>query len=253
MTNRRYIVAAISALLVVLLLGCTVGRGEVGQVTPTPTKTPRPVLTATLTPTPTAPPTGTPTPTPTDTPAPPTETSIPPTEAPITAPPTDTPAPPTDTAAPPTNTPRPAATKTPVPPTRTETPVPKVDFRVVQQDLIPKSENTGGLYTIYIRVEDAAGNPLDDLIVWNMVGPAIEARTGDKPLYYHAEILMGAGDYHLEVKGFRSERTKRLTTMRDGISNADLIKAGYCVNEADCETNVKWQHFSWRVIFRRTW
>ena len=33
---------------------------------------------------------------------------------------------------------------------------------MVQQDIVPKVENQGGLYTIYVRVEDAVGN--DDVL-----------------------------------------------------------------------------------------
>jgi hypothetical protein len=151
----------------------------------------------------------------------------------------------------PTDTPRPQPTRTPAPPTNT--PQPQVDFRVAQQDLVPKVENTGGLYTIFIRVEDARGNPLNGLTVWDPDQPEMHTVTGDKPHFYHAEILMGGGDYYLEVKDSRSEVTKRLTTVRSGVSNEDLIKAGYCTAAADCDANVGPQHFSWRVIFHRTW
>ena len=240
-----------SALLVVFLLGCTVGRSGVGLVTPTPTKTPRPVFTATPTATPTPLPTDTPTLTPTNTDLPPTDTSLPPTEAPITAPPKDTPLPPTDTPAPPTNTPRPAATKTPAPPT--QTPAPKIDFRVVEQKLVPKQLNEAGLHSIFIRVVDAAGNPLHGLIVWDPSHPDQQAVTGDKPDPYSAEYQLWSLDaYYLEVKDSKSERTKALSTDRPKISNQDLIEAGYCVDNQDCDQNVHSMHFSWYVTFQRT-
>jgi hypothetical protein len=251
MTNRVLFSNGLIALLVLALLGCTMGREGAARITATPTKTLRPVFTSTYTPTATPLPTDTPlpsdTPAPTNTPAPtdtplPTDTPIPPTEALSTEPPTATPAPPTDT-------PRPAATNTPVPPTNTPKPL---DFRVVKQDLLPKAENVAQLYTIYIRVEDTGGNSLDGLVVWDPSQPEIQTVTGNKPDYYHAEILMGGGDYYLEVKGFNSDRTKRLTTIVTNISHEDLMKAGYCASATEC-SQVGFQHFAWRVIFRRTW
>lgn len=250
-TNRSYIVAGLCALLVVFLLGCTMGRSRVGQVTSTPTKTPRPIFTATYTPTVTPLPTDTPTPTPTDTPVPPTETPLPPSETPVTAPPTDTQAPPTETSAPPTNTPRPAATKTAAPPTNT--PAPQVDFRVVEQKLVPKKLNEAGLHSIFIRVIDAGGNPLHGVTVWDPSHPDQQAVTGDKPDPYSAEYQMWSLDaYYMEVKDARSEKTKALSTDRPKITNQDLIEAGYCVDNQDCDQNVHSMHFSWYVTFQRT-
>lgn len=89
--------------------------------------------------------------------------------------------------------------------------------------------------------------------MWDPNQPETEIVTGDKPGFYHAEILMGAGDYYLEVNGARSERTKRLSTARPSIANEDLIRAGYCTDDADCDANVGFGHYSWRVVFRRTW
>lgn len=262
MRNRVLFFAGLSVLAALALLGCSLGGGQQARITPTPTKTPRPLFTATLTRTLTPLPTHTPVP-PTDTPVPPTDTRLPPTDTP--PPPTSTPVSPTETPAlpadttvpqtatpaPPTATSRPQATRTPAPPTNT--PQPAVDYRVVQQDLVPKAENTGGLYTVFVRVEDAAANAIDGLVVWDPNVPEIQAVTGDKPHFYHGEYLMGGGEYYLEVQGSASERTKRVTTIRSGISNEDLIKAGYCVDNNDCDLNVKAQHFSWRVVFQRTW
>ncbi|MGC9334016.1 MAG: hypothetical protein ACP5JJ_07710 [Anaerolineae bacterium] len=250
MTNRILALIASGALLLGALLGCSIGSQGSARITATPTKTLRPLFTSTSTPTPSPVPTDTPLPT--DTAVPPTDTPLPTeTPSPTLGIPTDTPAPPTDTPTAPANTPQPRPTNTPAPPTNT--PRPSVDYRVVQQDLVPKQENLSGLYTIFVRVETASGNPVDELVIWDPNQPAIQAVTGEKPDYYHAEYLMGGGDYYLEVKDARSEKTKRLTTVRTGISNEDLIKAGYCVNDADCDANVSFQHFSWRVVFRRTW
>lgn len=258
MTKRSLGTAALLVVLAIVLLGCGLLGGDTAQVTAPPTRTLRPLFTSTFTPMPSPLPTDTIPPPATeavasDTP-PPTDTALPTDTATAEVPPTEVP--PTDTQAPPTqvvpsDTPRPRPTNTPAPPTNT--PRPQMDYQVVQQDLVPKQENLGGLYTIYVRVEDAGGNPIGGLVIWDPGQPAIQAVTGEKPGYYHAEYLMGGGDYYLEVKDTRSQKTKRLTTVRTGISNEDLIKAGYCVNDADCDANVGFQHFSWRVVFRRTW
>jgi hypothetical protein len=171
------------------------------------------------------------TPLPSDTPAP-SDTPSPATEAP----------PPSATDRPPSAPPRPAPTTTRALVTNTP-PRPEVDYRVLVQDLVPKAENAAGLYTIYIRVEDASGNPLTGLVVWDPGQPGLQAETGAKADYYHAEILMGGGDYYLEVKDARSERTKRLTTVVTGISHPDLIAAGYCATDAECQA-LGFQHFS---------
>jgi hypothetical protein len=241
-------------LLGVLLLGCTVGRGKVGQVTPTPTKTPRPLFTATWTPTITALPSATPSPTNTTVPtAEPSETPVLPTDTPV--PPTDTPAPATDTQAPtagPTNTPKPAVTRTPAPPTNT--PAPKLDFRVVEQRLISKAENRG-LHSFFIRVIDATGNPLHGLTIWDRTHPdGPQPITGSKPDPYSAEYqFWNYDDYYLEVKDSKSEKTKALSSDRSKISNQDLIAAGYCVDNQDCDQNIHAMDFAWFVTFQRTW
>lgn len=251
MINRRLVVMLLFLVMVVVLLACS-GGGRVAQVTPTATKTPQPTLTPTAAATDTPPPSDTPLPT--DTPPPPTatplssDTPLPPTETAVPA--TDTPSP-TETSAPPTSTPRPAATRTPAPPTKT--PAPAVDFRVVEQKLVPKSLNMAGTHVIMIRVIDAAGNPLHGLTIWDASHPDQEQVTGSKPDPYSAEYFLGNWDAHyLEVKGFKSEKTKALSTDEAKISNADLIAAGYCVDDNDCDLNVHPQHFSWYVTFQRT-
>jgi len=256
MTNKRTIfLSAIIILLVLVLAGCSLGRESTSRTTPTPTKTTRPIFTSTFTPTATPLPTDTPLPTntplpPTDTPLPPTDTLAPPTEVP----PTSTPEPPTDTPEPsaPTDTPRPKPTNTPAPPTNT--PTPQVDFRVVEQRLMPKAENVAQNHMVLIRVEDATGNGLSGKVIWDPDHPDQEAVSGDKPEPYHAEYLFWDYDgYQLEIKGANSEKTKVISTDVYRISLEDLVAAGYCTDINNCNPAELVQHFCWYVTFRRTW
>jgi hypothetical protein len=260
MTNRVLFSIGLIALLLLVLLGCTMGRDGAARITATPTKTLRPLFTSTYTPTATPLPTATrlptDTPLPSDTPAPtntpvptdtplPADSPIPPTEALSTETPTATPAPPTDT-------PRPAATNTPVPPTNT--PKPQVDFRVVEQRLMSKADNEAQRHLILIRVIDALNNPLNSVVVWDPNAPDLEAVTGTKPEPYHAEYLFWNYDgYQLEVKDARSEKTKVLSTDVHKIPIEDLVTAGYCSDVGSCNPGELVQHYSWYVTFQRTW
>ena len=255
MRKRTLFLSALAILLALVLAGCTLGSESASRVTPTPTKTMRPLFTSTLTPAATRTPTSTPLPT--DTPVPPTETPLLPTETvepPTEEPPTDTPLPPTDTPPPivPTDTPKPKPTNTPAPPT--DTPAPQVDYRVVEQRLMPKEENTSGLPIVFIRVEDAGGNALSDRVIWDPNHPEQVAVSGEKPEPYHAEFrfwyLYG---YQFEIKGANSEKTRLLSTDVHKIPVEDLIAAGYCADSANCNPDELVQHFCWYVTFRRTW
>lgn len=259
MRKRILFLTGLMALLALVLLGCSIGGERAADIMPTPTKTMRPLFTSTFTPTATPLPTDT-SPPPTDTPLPPTDTPLPPTESPPTEtliPPTDTPAPPTSTAQP-SDTPRPQATNTPAPPTPTArpsaTPQPQMDFRVVEQRLMSKSENEAQRHMILVRVVDAGNNPLHGVTVWDPGHPEQEVVSGDKPEPYHAEYLFwDYGAYQLEVKGAKSEKTQVLTTEVHLISKEDLVTAGYCTDVANCNQDELVQHFSWFVTFKRTW
>ncbi|HIQ04073.1 MAG TPA: cyclic nucleotide-binding domain-containing protein, partial [Anaerolineae bacterium] len=110
--------------------------------TPWPTNTPIPTDTPTPSPTPTH------TPTPTDTPLP----TATPTNTPI---PTPTPVPPTATPVPPTPKPRQAAAVAAKP---------AVQYRLVTARRLTPCENKGK-HNIYITVHDAAGNPVDGVLI----------------------------------------------------------------------------------------
>jgi hypothetical protein len=108
--------------------------------TPWPTETPLPTPTFT----PTATPTETPIPTPTFTPVPPTETPIPPTAVPVRAV---------------------ARVAAPAPVARAEAvqaaaPAPSQQYKLVESRRMTPCENRG-MHNIFIKVVDAAGNPVD--------------------------------------------------------------------------------------------
>jgi hypothetical protein len=197
------------------------------------------------------------------------------------APPTDTPAP-TDTPLPtdvPTNTPVPV-TPTPVPPTDTPVPTPtntpSVDFIVAKQRLLTKDENGGcaGNHNIFIDVIDANGNPLKGVQIgdiWNNPGPVTGHKGDDKPGRAEYDLYKDQG-FYLVVKSdpsagrpVTSEQTVELSADDWRIGIPRLIEAGYCPDEATCRVlwnsgvfgegnnSICWGHYSWEVVFQRTW
>jgi hypothetical protein len=264
--SRILCLTGLIAMLALVLLGCSGGRGGVSRITPTPTKTPRLLSTATTTPSPTPllptntplPPAATPTVVlPTDVPTtliPPTE-MLPPTETSV--PPTDTTIQPTDTPVPPTSTSRPKATNTPVPPTKTA--APKADFRV--KDIVAFKDGSltaSGFHNIYFSVIDAAGQPLDNIILEDVNSqPPIQVITGSKGPG-KAEWIMVYADYNFKVVGdtsgqtFTSETTHVLSVIFGHPVYDDLIRGGICADEAACRA-LGQIHFSYNVTFQRTW
>lgn len=222
--------------------------------TPTPTDTPGPTATFTSTPTRTPTPTNTATPTSTATPSPsPTATS--------TATPTPTP---TDTPLP---TETPSATPVPVTPTPTDTPTPEMDFKIARWRLWPLAQNSGcakGMHEIFITVLDAAGAPLDNVIVgdsWNNV----EVMTGQKGPG-KAEIDLWSNTMEIEVKRdaltgqeYTSDVSFPFSSFMTTIPNEQMIQAGYCANDLECDWKRQFDsyycggHYSWEVVFQKTY
>ncbi len=193
-------------------------------VTPTFTLTPTPTDTPTATPTPTNTPTATNTPVPTDTPTPL----------------------PTDTPVPPTKTPVPLPTNTPTPEQPTATPVPEVDFRLVKVRKLTACENKGG-HNIYIYVLDKEGNGLPNIKLWVSWGPeGVETVTGHKPEIGpgFVDFPMFKGTYSVEVMDSRSE-------VATGIS-PDIPIDEPC-EEVGMATGNSLYHYSYEVVFQRTW
>lgn len=199
-------------------------------LTSTPTSTPTPTLTMTATPSPTRTETATPSPSPTV---------------------TDTP-----TSVPPTYTPLPTAT-----------PTPSVDFRLASWRLWPLELNSGcekGMHTIFIVVLDANGAPLDGVVVgdtWENVED-VSGRKGPG----RTEINLWANTMEIIVKRdatsgqpYTSDVSPPSGSFLTGIPNEQLAQAGYCANIDHCQwmrENDPWRcggHYSWEVIFQRTY
>jgi hypothetical protein len=185
-------------------------------------------------------------------------------------PPTDIPVPPTDIPPPPTNTPEPPPTPEPV-----AAPVSEFDFVITKQRLMTRDENGGceGMHNIFTTVVDAAGNPIKGVElgdVWGNPGPATGHKGDDKP---------GIAVYDLYKNGFKifvlndptagrpvtSQVTELLSTNDWEIGIPKLIEAGYCPDEPTCRVlwnsgvfgegnnSLCWGHYSWEVVFQRTW
>lgn len=243
-----------------LALGCSASSLIARAPEPTPTKTPRPTFTPTPkeTPTPVVIPTqswtpepvaATAEPVPTDTPLP-TDTSLPQSPTPVAM---DTLPPP-----PPTDTPVPAPTDTPTPSPPTDTPAPAVDFKVVEQRILPPDENKGGKdpgadHLIFMTVIDANGAPLDGIVV-REVNTGDEVVSGDKGPGKTEFLMWGAG-YAFAVVGekdgqsYTSETTHQLSLANPVLD--DLVAASYCPDVVTCQ-NHPW-HWSYVVVFQRTW
>lgn len=244
-----------------ITLGCSASSLIARAPEPTPTKTPRPTFTST----------------PKETPTPvviPTETWMPelvaattesaPTDTPLS---TDTPAPsptpvPTDTPPPPppTDTPVSAPTDTPTPSPPTDTPAPAVDFKVVEQRILPPEENKGGRdpgadHLIFITVLDANGAPLDGIVLREIGMTNDELISGNKGPGKTEFLMQGGGAFAFTVVGekdgqvYTSETTHQLSLVNPVLD--DLVAAGYCPDVGTCQ-NHPW-HWSYVITFQRTW
>lgn len=133
--------------------------------------------------------------------------------------------------------------------------------------MLTKQENPGddgcGLNVLFLRVRDAAGNPLNGVkmrVGWETGSEEIVSGSKDgQP--GNAEFTL-AGAYHVEVIGdvsgntYTSEVTREIDSKFPSYS--DLIAGGYCQTEAECKekedkNQLCYGHYSWEVEFRRTW
>jgi hypothetical protein len=179
--------------------------------------------------------------------------------------PTNTPVPATSTPAPPTDTPEPTPTDTPA-----------VDFVIVKERLLSKDENGGcaGMHNIFVDVIDANGNPLKGVQIgdiWNNPGPVTGHKGDDKPGRAEYDLYKDSG-FHILVKADPTAG-REVTSEVTGLLSADdwkigipnLIEAGYCPDEGTCRVlwnsgefgvgnnSLCWGHYSWEVVFQRTW
>jgi hypothetical protein len=247
--------------------------------------TPTPVPTDTPLPTPTPLPTDTPTPTslPTDTPTllPPTSTPVPPTGTPVPQP-TDTPVPPTDTPLPQaTNTPKPAPTNTPKPqPTNTPKPTsPPVANWTWSARLVGPGEEgqrcDGGDLRIGVTAVDANGSQLSGVWIYDKYSQMYQVTgnvgspdwgPGETKFEYGGggggSLCVAQGEGGACVSDYTRDMPCYFLPPVE-----DMYAAGYCdccqvgisleecrkrINEGTC-FSTKAEHFSWRVVFKRSW
>jgi hypothetical protein len=161
-------------------------------------------------------------------------------------------------------------TTTPLPPT------PAVDFAIIKQRLWSNEENGGVSFNgsastcgfgheIYVTVIDAAGQPLDGVII---------ADTYDNPRQITGSIGPGRAQYVLFGNGYNlfvfvaedhsagrpvtSEVSQVMSAKDPEIPIPWLINAHYCADEAECEKRVRegglcWGHYSFDIVFQRSW
>lgn len=169
---------------------------------------------------------------------------------------------------------------TPIPPTPAQPtptavpPTPPVDFMIVKQRLWSNEEN-GGIsingsvtncgygHEIYVTVIDAAGTPLDGVVIGD---------TYNNPRQITGSIGPGRAQYILFTNGYNlfvaedqsagrpvtSETSRVLSAKEIEIPIPWLIEAHYCANEEECadrisKVNLCWGHYSYDIVFQRAW
>ena len=171
----------------------------------------------------------------------------------------------------PANIPPPPATSTPAPPTATPEPTrPAIDFVVASVRLWGVEEN-GGYFDgaslhcgekrqLRVIVQDVNGSPLNSVGVYGIYSKATQF-TGDKGPGI-TEFVLGGGDdvrvvQDVDGREVTSEVATGLTTDPRVISDEHFIAAGYCSDGAGCEAlragMACFAHYSWDVVFKRTY
>ncbi len=145
-------------------------------------------------------------------------------------------------------------------------PYPGLDFRIASWRLWPLALNSGcakGMHTIFITVLDVTGAPLDNIIIgdsWNNV----EVVSGQKGPA-KAEIDLWTNTMEMVIKRnavtgqpYTSEVSFPFSSFLTTIPDEQMINAGYCANELECQwkrANESFYcggHYSWEVIFQAT-
>lgn len=140
-----------------------------------------------------------------------------------------------------------------------------MDFYIAAWRLLPLALNSGcakGMHTIFITVLDANGAPLDGIVVgdsWNNV----ENVSGNKGPG-KTEIDLWSNTMEMTVKReaatgqpFTSEISFPFSSFMTTIPNEQMIQAGYCSNELECDWKRENEsyycggHYSWEVTFQK--
>ncbi len=178
-------------------------------------------------------------------------------------------------AAPPTPTPS-GPTATPPPPTPEPSPTPPpVDFVVKGYRLWSNEENGGsGLngsvtncgygHNINVQVVDAAGNPLDGVVIGDIYGNTAQITGSKGPGRAEFLIYNGTGwelfvkEYAAAGRPVTSEQSPVLGGNASQIPIELLIGAHYCATVEECQFRTEnnslcFSHYSWDITFQRTW
>lgn len=124
-------------------------------------------------------------------------------------------------------------------------------------------ENGGclGNHNFYIKVLDAAGNPLNGVTVevyWDGANPPLRSISGSKGPGYMDQPVQ-AGDFRLRVVEdagagrpvtSESSRLMRTGNWPNKDEWGELEAAGYPINNPSFYC---WGHYSWDVEIKRTW
>lgn len=157
-------------------------------------------------------------------------------------------------------------------PTSEPSPIPGVDFALRYVRLRTNEENSwdgtlgpgqcGSDHSIYVYVADTQENLLDGILVGDRYGN-FEVPTGvDGP--GKVRVLVWTATMELAIMGhedgtrYTSEFTPQLSTLDEHIPLDWLEEAGYCDSPEDCQWRVDNNqlcrgHYSYEVIFQRTW
>ena len=152
--------------------------------------------------------------------------------------------------------------------------VPPVDFVIVQQRLWTNEENGGASpngsvtncgygHEIYVTVIDAAGNPLDGVVIGDIY---------NNPRQITGSIGPGRAQYLLYMNGYdllvvedtsagrpvTSETSHVLSAKDEEIPIPWLMGAHYCATEGECVERVNTNnlcrgHYSYDIVFQRAW
>lgn len=188
---------------------------------------------------------------------------------------------------PPTNTPAPAAPATPTAPaspaaTATPRPAAGVDFRIVKQRMLSIDENGGcvGNHNGFIKVVDANGNPLNGasiMAIWQSEAlrqdgkPDLIVTSGSKGSDFRGVPDEGWAQIDMYKRGDQvkvvrdvdgrevsSEVSRSLDVEDEKIGPELLLANGYCPTLEECQQRINDNtlcrfHYSWEVVFQRTY
>lgn len=148
-----------------------------------------------------------------------------------------------------------------------------LQYSLAEIRLLTLTENGGcaGKHSLVVEVRDAAGNPLDGVVVCaaqalelgepgacqvsaagaDQIGGQLELDS-----YQSREQLYIAADTDGQVP--LSDLTPPLGTQDEDIPVAWLVAAGYCASEEDCRDKsardlLCREHYSYHLVFERTW